>query len=68
MTTQVNTSFLRKISNFFGQIFDAIVEARRKQAAMETAVQLKAHHSDFKHMSVIDIYHRITNDVIKERE
>jgi len=68
MTPQNNASLLRKITNFFVQIFDSIVEARRKQAAMETAHHLKSHHSDFRHMSVIDIYHRITSDVTPERK
>jgi len=77
MTTQVNTSFLRKVSNFFGQIFDSIVEARRMQAAMETAQYLKTHNRDFRNWSVGELTTHLLDEEnpvgldrkpIKERE
>jgi len=68
MTTQTNTSLLRKIGNFFARISDSIIEARQLQAAMNTAYHLKSHNTDFKHMSYGDIVQQIMGDIKKERE
>ena len=76
MTTQVAfrrpTFSLKKVlspvTKFFVQIFDSIVEARRLQAAMETAQYLKTHNKDFKQMSYHDIVQYILNDTTKGRE
>jgi len=68
MTTQVNNSLLRKITNFFVCIIDAIIEARQLQAATEIAIHLKSHNKDFKHMSHYDIVQQVMGDVVKERE
>ena len=69
MTTQVlrrPTFSLKKalspVTNFFGRILDAIVEARRLQAAMETAQYLKSHNKDFRDMPYNEIVQYILND------
>ena len=71
MTTQVlrrPTFSLRKalspITNFFVRIFDAFIEARRLQAAMETAHHLKAHNADFKDMSYHEVVQFILEDTV----
>ena len=56
------------VINFFVRISDSIIEARRLQAAMETAHYLKTHNKDFRHMSYGDIVHFIMNDTTKGRE
>jgi pyruvate/oxaloacetate carboxyltransferase len=53
---------IKPIGAFFVRIFDAFVEARRLQAAMETAQHLKAHNKDFRHMSLGDIVNQIMED------
>lgn len=75
MTTQVlrrPTFSLKKVINpvikFFVRIYDSIIEARRLQAAMETAQYLKTHNKDFRNMSYGDIVHFIMNDTTKGRE
>ena len=77
MTTQTvpfrrPTFSLKKVINpvikFFVRIYDSIIEARRLQAAMETAHYLKMHNKDFRHMSYGDIVQFIMNDTTKERE
>ena len=47
------------ITNFFVRIFDALIEARRLQAAMQTAQHLKSHNRDYRHMSLGDIVNQI---------
>lgn len=74
---QTSSSFLRKVYNFFGQIFDSIVEARRMQVAMETAQYLKTHNRDFRNWSVGELTMHLLDEEnpvgldrkpIKERE
>ena len=55
------------VTNFIVRIYDAFVEARQLQAAMETAQHLKAFNKDFKHMSLGDIVNQIMGDIKKER-
>ena len=47
------------MTNFFVRIFGAFVEARRLQAAMNTAQHLKSHNKDYRHMSLGDIVNKI---------
>jgi len=47
------------IRDFFVRIYDAFIEARRLQAAMQTAQHLKAHNRDYRHMSLGDIVNQI---------
>ena len=77
MTTQTAilrrpTFSLKKVINpvtkFIVRIYDAFVEARQLQAAMETAQHLKAFNKDFKHMSYNDIIQQIMGDIKKDRE
>jgi hypothetical protein len=75
MTTQVlrrPTFSLKKalspITKFFVRIYDSIIEARRLQAAMETAQHLKTHNKDFRNMSYGDIVQFIMEDTTKERD
>lgn len=56
------TKAIKPIGAFFVRIFEAFVEARRLQAAMETAQYLKAHNKDFKHMSLGDIVNQIMDE------
>ncbi len=56
------------VLKFFVRIYDSIIEARRLQAAMETAHYLKMHNKDFRHMSYGDIVQFIMNDTTKGRE
>jgi hypothetical protein len=50
------------IRDFFVRIYDAFVEARRLQAAMELAQHLKTHNSDYRNMSLGDIVNSIMKD------
>jgi hypothetical protein len=80
MTTQATRlpeirkpSFLLKdllspVTKFIVRVYDAFVEARQLQAAMETAQHLKAFNKDFKHMSYNDIIQQIMSDIKKDRE
>jgi len=56
------------VSNFFARIFEAFIEARQLQAAMETAHHLKTHNKDFKNMSHHEIIQHIMNDTTKGKE
>jgi len=47
------------IRDFFVRIYDAFIEARRLQAAMQTAQHLKTHNRDYRHMSLGDIVNQI---------
>ena len=47
------------VINFFVRIYDAFIEARRLQAAMQTAQHLKSHNRDYRHMSLGDIVNQI---------
>ena len=51
--------------NFFVRIFEAFIEARQLQAALETAHHLKTHNADFRDMSHHEIIQYITNDIKK---
>lgn len=69
MTTQVlrrPTFSLKKaispVTNFFVHIFDAIIEARRLKAAMDTATHLKAYNKDYRNMSYSEIVNKILDD------
>ena len=68
---------LAPVSNFFVSIYDATVEARRLQAAMELAQHLKTHNRDFRNWSIHEIMKHIQDEQnpvgldkkpIKERE
>jgi len=50
------------IRDFFVRIYDAFVEARRLQSAMEIAQHLKTHNRDYRHMSLGDIVNQIMDD------
>lgn len=50
------------IRDFFVRIYDAFIEARRLQAAMETAQHLKTHNRDYRNMSLGDIVNQIMDD------
>jgi hypothetical protein len=56
---------LDTIIKFFVNIFDAMVEARRLQAAYETAVQLRMHNEDFRQMSHSEIVQQVLNSYKK---
>ena len=56
------------VTKFFVRIFDAFIEARQLQAAMETAHHLKTHNADFKDMSHHEIIQHIMNDTVKGKE
>jgi hypothetical protein len=58
---------LNPVTKFIVRIYDAFVEARQLQAAMETAQHLKSYNKDFKHMSLGDIVNQIMSDIKKER-
>ena len=59
---------LSPVTNFIVRVFEAFVEARQLQAAMETAMHLKSFNRDFAHMSHSDIVQRIMSDIQKERK
>jgi len=52
---------LKPIYRFFVCIFNSLVEARRLQAAYETARHLTTHNKDFKQMSHSEIVQWILN-------
>lgn len=56
------TKAIKPIGAFFVRIFEAFVEARRLQAAMETAQHLKTHNRDYRHMSLGDIVNQIMDE------
>ena len=56
---QTTCAICLKIRDFAVRIFDAFVEARRLQAAMNTAQHLKTHNKDYRHMSLGDIVNKI---------
>ena len=71
MTTQTVTfrrptfslkKVLSPVTKFIGQVFDSIVEARRLQAAFETAKYLKEHNEDFKDVPYNEIVYSIMNN------
>ena len=53
------TQVVKPIGAFFVRIYDAFIEARRLQAAMQTAQHLKSHNRDYRHMSLGDIVNQI---------
>jgi hypothetical protein len=59
---------LAPVSNFFVRIFEAFIEARQLQAALETAHHLKTHNADFKDMSHHEIIQHIMSDTVKGKE
>jgi len=50
------------VINFFGGFLNSLMEARRMQAAWETATYLKDHTNDFKNVSHHDIVRRIIDN------
>ena len=50
------------IRDFFVNIYDAFIEARRLQAAMDIAQHLKAHNRDYRNMSLGDIVNQIMDE------
>jgi hypothetical protein len=56
---------LAPVTNFFVRIFEAFIEARQLQAAMEMAHHLKTHNADFKGMSHHEIIQHVMNDIKK---
>jgi hypothetical protein len=56
---------LAPVTNFFVRIFEAFIEARQLQAALETAHHLKTHNADFRDMSHHEIIQYIMNDIKK---
>ena len=61
------TLLLLAAKNFFVRIFEAFIEARQLQAALETAHHLKTHNKDFKDMSHHDIIQHIMSDTLKTK-
>lgn len=51
-----------KVRDFFVRIYDSFVEARRLQAAMQTAQHLKATNRDYRNMSLGDIVNQIMDN------
>ena len=60
--TRVISNVLAPIGSVFFRIYDSFVEARRLQAAFETAQYLKTHNKDFRHMSLGDIVNQIMDE------
>jgi hypothetical protein len=58
---------LAPVTNFFVRIFEAFIEARQLQAALETAHHLKTHNADFKDMSHHEIIQHIMSDTVKTK-
>jgi hypothetical protein len=58
-TTCTVCAFIR---DFVVRIYDAFIEARRLQAAMQTAHHLKATNRDYRNMSLGDIVNQIMDD------
>ena len=56
------------VGNFFVRIFEAFIEARRLQAAFDTAHHLKTHNKDFKNMTYHEVVQFILNDTTKGKE
>ena len=56
------TKAVKPIVAFFVRIYDAFIEARRLQAAMQTAQHLKSHNRDYRHMSLGDIVNQIMDE------
>jgi len=56
------TKAIKPIGAFFVRIYDAFIEARRLQAAMQTAQHLKATNRDYRNMSLGDIVNQIMDD------
>ena len=56
------TKATKPIGAFFVRIFDAFIQARRLQAAMQTAQHLKATNRDYRNMSLGDIVNQIMDD------
>jgi predicted ATPase len=54
---------IQPITNFFRSIYDAMVEARRLQAAMQLANILKAQNRDFKDWS----HGELVNAILSEK-
>jgi hypothetical protein len=52
---------LKSLIKVFTNTFEAFVEARRMQAAYQTATQLRMHNEDFKKMSHSEIVQWILN-------
>ena len=61
-TFDITKAIVKPIGAFFVSIFDAFIQARRLQAAMQTAQPLKATNKDFRHMSISDIVNKIMDD------
>lgn len=60
--TTPKTFSWKRVTKFFAGITDAIIEARRKQAAMEVATHLKSHNRDFKDWSHSELVQAILSD------
>ena len=56
------TKAIKPIGAFFVRILDAFSEARRLQAAMQTAQHLKATNRDYRNMSLGDIVKQIMDE------
>ena len=56
------TKAVKPIVDFFVNIYDAVIEARKLQAAMQTAQHLKMHNRDYRHMSLGDIVRTIMDE------
>jgi len=61
-TFDITKAIVKPIGAFFVRIFDAFIQARRLQAAMQTAQHLKAHNRDYRHMSLGDIVNQIMDE------
>jgi hypothetical protein len=53
---------IKPIGTFFVRIYNAFIEARRLQAAMQTAQHLKATNRDYRSMSLGDIVAQIMEE------
>lgn len=53
---------MKTILNYLQRPLQALVEARRKHAAWHVANVLKE-SKDFRHMSSIDLYHKVLGDM-----
>ena len=61
-TFDITKAIVKPIGAFFVSIFDAFIQARRLQAAMQTAQHLKAHNRDYRNMSLGDIVNQIIDE------
>lgn len=50
------------VTTFFARIFDAFIEARRIEAARQTALHLKATNRDFATIGYYDLVQRLLDD------